>query len=632
MKKINATLLLLFFSSMSALAQLPVINGWTQFTTSPDTRIIYVSDTDGNDATAVFYTPGDSEIGSNPFLPSGTVQSYRTIDAAKAALRNGFPDWILLKKGDVFTNQFFGLMNINGKNASEPILIGSYGVSSERPRVLTGSNNLISFTGSASHIAISGLYAEPHTRTGSDEPSAINILNAPFTSFLVEDCYFNLFCIHLVVQDYSGSSSYSHSGFTARRNTIVNGYRTGGGGGGVYMHHIDNILFEDNLIDHNGWSTTVTNANATGFSHNTYFQSSCSNLVFRDNIVSRASAVGIGARCGGIVENNLALSNPRNLFVGSFDPSQIDWPTEGVSGEVKHNVILGARVEPSYDPGNGITIDRVRGIEISENIVAHFTETGTYNTAIGLDHIEDVTIRKNIIYCWGNNQTSGFDFAGGIQFGTNKAGMTFVDSNDIQLENPQAYCVNTNSSFSNLTFRGNRYHNVVNAPDWFATGNYTSWVTASGETGSSQQDVTYPDPERTISTYLTSIGETGGLEEFITLRKQLNKSNWDSRFTAMTVNDYIREGFGVTPLNTVSLVAASYPSDILLYPNPVHGDGILTVESVALSSYFICDQTGRIVQSGKLEKGKQHIYLKEIKTGVYVIRINEQSVQLIVSH
>lgn len=629
MKKINATLLLLFLSCLSAIAQLPIVNGWTQFTASSDTRIIYVSDTDGNDATAEFYAPGDSEVGSNPFLPSGTVQAYRTINAAKAALRNGFPDWILLKKGDTFTDQYFGLMNINGKNASEPILIGSYGVSNERPRILTGSNNLISFTGAASHIAISGLYAEPHTRTGSDEPSAINILNAPFNSFLVEDCYFNLFCIHLVVQDYSGSSSYSHSGFTARRNTIVNGYQTGGGGGGVYMHHIENILFEENLIDHNGWSATISGADATGFSHNTYFQSSCNNLTFKDNIVSRASAVGIGARCGGIVENNLALSNPRNLFVGSFDPSQINWPTEGVSGEVKHNVILGARIEP-YDPGNGITIDRVRDVEISENIVAHFTETGTYNTAIGLDHIEDVTIRQNIVYRWGNNQTSGFDFATGLQFGTNKQGVMLIDSNDIQLENSQAYCVNTNGSFTNLTFRGNRYHNVVNAPDWFAAGNYTSWITASGETGSSQLDVAYPDPERNISTYLASIGESGGLEEFITLRKQLSKNNWDSRFTAMTVNDYIREGFGIFPISTVSLATISSFPNILLYPNPVD-EGLLTVEMKSTGSYLICDQVGRIILSGQLKEGKQQLELTGLKNGIYLIRIDGQSTQLVVN-
>ncbi len=205
-----------------------------------------------------------------------------------------------------------------------------------------------------------------------------------------------------------------------------------------------------------------------------------------------------------------------------------------------------------------------------------------------------------------------------------------IDSNDIQLENSQAYCVNTNGSFTNLTFRGNRYHNVVNAPDWFAAGNYTSWITASGETGSSQLDVAYPDPERNISTYLASIGESGGLEEFITLRKQLSKNNWDSRFTAMTVNDYIREGFGIFPISTVSLATISSFPNILLYPNPVD-EGLLTVEMKSTGSYLICDQVGRIVLSGQLKEGKQQLELTGLKNGIYLIRIDGQSTQLVVN-
>lgn len=106
-----------FFLLISAVAfsQLPIVNGWTQFTASSDTRIIYVSDTDGDDATAEFYTSTSPEVGTDPFLPSGTVKAYKTISAAKNGLRNGFPDWILLKKGDVFTNQAFGMLTINAK-------------------------------------------------------------------------------------------------------------------------------------------------------------------------------------------------------------------------------------------------------------------------------------------------------------------------------------------------------------------------------------------------------------------------------------------------------------------------------------------------------------------------------------
>ena len=145
------------------------------------------------------------------------------------------------------------------------------------------------------------------------------------------------------------------------------------------MHRIDSILFEDNLIDHNGWSTIVSGAPANGYSHNTYFQTSCKNIVFRNNIVSRASAVGGGIRAGGQVYNNLFLNNPKNLFIGSPDQAQINWPTEGASATVSHNVILDSRPEPGFnDFGNGLVVERVRNANIHHNIIAHFTATRTY--------------------------------------------------------------------------------------------------------------------------------------------------------------------------------------------------------------------------------------------------------------
>jgi len=619
---------ILYLVSVSLSAQLPLVDGWTQFTAPADARIIYVSDTDGNDASAQVYAPGDAQVGGNPFLPAGVIQAYKTISAARTQLRNGFPDWILLKKGDTFSDQHFGTLNISGRNANEPMLFGSYGSSPQRPRVLTGAAHLIAFSGAASYIALSGLYAEPHTRSGADEPSAVYILNAPFRSFLVEDCYFSRFSMQITVQDYSGAPGYTHSGFTARRNIIADGYKTGGGGGGVYMHRVDSILFEENLIDHNGWNAGIPGAGASGFSHNTYFQSSCSNLVFRNNIVSRASAVGIGARCGGQVENNLLLYNPRNIFMGSFDPGQINWPTEGVSGDISYNVVLGARVE-SFDAGNGITIDRVRNVNVHHNIVAHFTDTGTYNTAIGLDHTENVHILKNIIYRWGNNQTSGFDIGSGIQFGGNRAGTNRVDSNDIQLPNPQAYCVNTNGSFSTLSFSANRYHNVVNAADWFAAGNYSSWLSASSETGSAQQQVSYSDPERNIATYLASVGGSGGLQEFINLRRQMAKGSWDERYTAQRVNNYIREGFGMdTP--GVSVVPFQLQQKVLhIYPNPLSG-ATLHIESEAASYYHIYDINGIVIRSGMLPAEKHTLYMPELKPGLYIIRTESGSARFVV--
>lgn len=605
-------------------AQLPIVDGWTVFTPSADSRIIYVSSSDGNDATAEFYNSSDSELNGNAFLPGTGILPYQTLTAAKAQLRDGFPDWILLQKGDVFNDQSFGTLSIDGRSANEPILIGSYGTAPDRPEVLTGANSFLSFSGAASHIAIVGIYAEPHTRTGSDEPSGINILNAPFESFLVEDCHFHLFHMHLVVQDYSGASSYTHKGFTARRNILTDAYKIGGGGGGVYMHHIDSILFEENLIDHNGWNEAISGADATGFSHNTYFQSSCAHLVFRKNIVSRASAVGIGARCGGVISDNLLLSNPRNLFVGSFDQGQINWPTDAVSGEVTNNVILDARAE-AFDAGNGITIDRIRNVEVRRNIVAHFTPSGTYNIGIGADHIDSLIVTQNIVYDWGNNLNSGFDFSSGVSIGPNRLDINRIASNDIQLNNPQGYCVNTNGSFSELEFQNNRYFNVNSASNWFSEGSYANWVAASSETGSSNTAIAYSDPNRSISTYLATLSLSGDLTDFIDARKQMTKGNWNSDFTADVVNDYIREGFDMEDDDLSLEHLAS--NDLHVYPNPSN-DGSFHIATATSGNYRIYALNGRLLQTGYLEAGENTI--TDLEAGIYVFKLGEKSVKVVV--
>src|SRR5690606_16339245 len=67
-------------------------SGWTVVEPSVDTRTIYVSSSAGDD--------------SNDGLSAATAK--RTIHAAKSLLRDGSPDWLLLKRGDTFTDQRFG--------------------------------------------------------------------------------------------------------------------------------------------------------------------------------------------------------------------------------------------------------------------------------------------------------------------------------------------------------------------------------------------------------------------------------------------------------------------------------------------------------------------------------------------
>jgi hypothetical protein len=60
-----------------------------------------------------------------------------------------------------------------------------------------------------------------------------------------------------------------------------------------------------------------------------------------------------------------------------------------------------------------------------------------------------------------------------------------------------------------------------------------------------KQKILYLDPNRTIDTYMASLGLSGGYDAFMARADQQSKDNWDPRFTAAAVNNYIRAGFGM---------------------------------------------------------------------------------------
>jgi len=96
-------------------------NGWTIINPSADTRKVYVSNSAGND--------------NNNGLSESTP--VKTLEKGKSLLRAGFPDWLLLKKGDTWTNEGFGWPS-NGRSAAEPSVISSYGTGA---RPLLKTNN-----------------------------------------------------------------------------------------------------------------------------------------------------------------------------------------------------------------------------------------------------------------------------------------------------------------------------------------------------------------------------------------------------------------------------------------------------------------------------------------------------------
>jgi hypothetical protein len=76
---------------------------------------------------------------------------------------------------------------------------------------------------------------------------------------------------------------------------------------------------------------------------------------------------------------------------------------------------------------------------------------------------------------------------------------------------------------------------------------FDAFSQAVNETGTKLEPaVRFPDPDRTIETYAKSLGLGSALDAFMQAANNQSRAHWDPRLTAGAVNDYIRQGFGMS--------------------------------------------------------------------------------------
>jgi hypothetical protein len=504
--------------------------GWTEFTASPDTRIVYVSSSTG----------ADTNDGLSPDRPK------RTAAAGKAVIRDHYPDWLLFKRGDTWTDDPVGQWTKSGRSATEPILIGAYGDDPARPLFKTGTQGGFwtkygpNESTELRYVSLVGLEFWAHTYTGTTNSNGIFWV-MPGSDFLIEDCLVRGYNDNLSIQGQNNSAGSGLRNFSMRRCVVVDAYSAGSGHSqGIFMSKTTGALIEECVFDHNGWSETVPGAPPTAFNRNLYLSRSNSNVVTRGNISARSSSEGLQQRSGGLCEDNLFLNNSAGVLFGQWQSS---WPDEATSGVIRNNVILDARDIDTNPRGHGIWVQRIDGVEISGNIVAH-QRHGTGNIfAIYADYeYLNLTIRNNILHDW-----TGPDGSGSlIGLRTTPLGPMLVENNTLWQTN-SGVLVSDAMGFAQFTYRGNRYHSNANASSWFkrlsSAKSYTQWVNESGETGSVASPPGWRDPDRTIETYMQSMQMTGTLDAFMQEARRQSRTSWRRPFTAAGVNEYIREGF-----------------------------------------------------------------------------------------
>ncbi len=483
--------------------------------------IIYVSSSTGNDA--------------NTGLSSSVPK--RTISAGYAALRNGKPDQLLLKAGDIW-DEAFPFWAKSGQSVTAPMVIGSYGTG-VRPLLRTGTARGFGTASLPSapvnHITMVSIDLWAHTNDGTSDAAGIDITcgNQSMTDFLFEDVRVRQYAGNVTVQGIEQNPS----NFKFRRCILADAIKAVGDhrSTGIIVGHTDGVLVEECFLDHNGWSETIPNGYAIDQSHNAYINpDNTTGVTFRHNIVARASANGIRSS-GALCEANLCLANPINLTVG---------PDTRI---VRNNVILDSR-DINGDP-RGMGIDGTIGanVQIYGNIIAHQVN-GTGNTrAMTFNGVYDgLDVHDNIVYKWiqvVNNQAPAILFAGSCTLPAR------IHNNDFQQYAGAIYQHNPNHSASEV-FTANRYWSTNPTPflEPLDSETYDQWLVNFLETGSTMTAISYPNAGRDIASYQTLRLGTPGLAGFCTDAREQRKGAWLTNLMALSVINYIRNGFGLPNL------------------------------------------------------------------------------------
>lgn len=531
-------------------------DGWTIFTPHENTRIHYVSSSTGDDGSAQAYTPASAEIGNNPFLPSGEVKAFKTIAAAYESSRDGQPDWILLKRGDIW---YESLQRRSGLSDGAPFLVASYGTGADRPFLKTGAESAISYCcKNFNNAAFSDIDFYAHTRNpDSDEyegpqgGSGISVyVGDEFTGtgLLIEGCRFRFYANNVI----QGPGTLND--LVLRRCVILDNYSTTAHSQGLYTNNVS-ITLEENVFDHNGWykqqiggGNEKEEGQATMFNHNTYFSHS-HDVTFRGNIFLRPSSIGNKwtANSGEASASNITIDN--NLYIDgeigiSMGGNETEPPYRFKNIAVTNNVMLDMGLSRPTNRTLGWYLEMNDWDEglVSGNYFLHKTNPEVGNVyGVQLNgETRNVSIDNNMFY--------GLNTGGkllGLSDGITKDNIS-ISNNTFHNENENGTLVRADGSIQNYAFSGNRYFSSQNESEWFRIESehcdFSTWTDRSGETVFTGEE-SYADPDRRIQTYMDRLGKTPTFSAFIEEVRQQCRSNWREEFTAARINEWIKAGF-----------------------------------------------------------------------------------------
>lgn len=525
-------------------------SGYTTFDLDADSRVIYVSSSDGD----------DDDDGLTP------ETAVATPARGAALVRDGSPDFLLFKRGDTWRGMTLGDSRIarrfkSGRDAEHRLVVGSYGDSTERPRLELATDFFDDDGNARRYLAFVGLALISYPKIPGDPDfdgasgGGLRIVSAESRDILIEDNYLeygefvvqnatDLEVRHNVVwrSYHVGTCAYNADG-----SRDLNGDSTFRPSG-IFAGGVDGLLIEGNVWDENGWNPDVEEACATIYNHDLYLSGN-DRLIVRDNLILRASSIGVkmaanssGASQDILIENNLFAEGEIGLSMGGNDDSDHRF----VDARVLDNVFtdIGRAPPTTRNLSWYIGLQDNDGTELRGNLLIQQVDGNSWGIHLESGSMRDVAVTGNVLYGLSRR----------FLWIQPAAGWSNVTVTGNQLVGTSALeCMTSfDGSFGAVTLSDNAYRSAAPMDQWFCVDgdrmDLAGWVAASGETGAVTAELESTDPGRNLDAYAEHLGLGATLADFAAEARTRSRHRHRPELSAPNANNWIREAYGVDPI------------------------------------------------------------------------------------
>jgi hypothetical protein len=513
--------------------------GWTTITPSGTWNSGYSATTPVGTSNVIYVAAAPTGNDSNPGTPASPIA---TLSQAALLVRNGSPDWVLLRKGDTWTDaaaNFTGAATKSGLGENDPMVIASYsptGIDTAHPRgTAAGARPVLHFTSNFGQPFgnYGTLYSQDYIAIIGIE---INSGNANFNMYwegcwihwvLIEDCklydsstdLFSLQATNDTTQANIGAGLEYHVCHKAfvRRNIF---FRTTANNQGVLCSAVSQKwVFEENIV-HQACDPTVNTVHNWyfgGFSPDARFVPTNTGVLSYCNAGGNINTLdGVGAshfRSGGNILDNLFYNCQLGIDFGYAAqqpaPTYAHW-----------NVMIGGGDQ------------RSAGSNCAINTIA----TGAiYPPGTGDDYTTGNTgfVRHNVLMYSDHTHMPAGDFAitSGFTNYTADHNLSYSWSKSVDAIVQDYSGMTGNTSNTNYRFNAD-----------FSTWDFGP---PTGFTAA-----------HTMDDYMVAKFGSGTVTDFINNMLLRSYDNWDYRYTANSVNNYMRQGVGFAQITSAGVVVS----------------------------------------------------------------------------